>query len=413
MFRGRRTVQTLILAMAATLALSARAETFMTVSDVPVDVTAKDAAAARDQAIAVAQSKAFDRLIKRLVPNPSDQARLHPSQQDIEGFVQDFGVENERVSMVRYIGLYSVRFRESRIRKYLSDSGVGGVGDQQQVLVVPIYKTQAGTMLWESGNGWRVAWDRGGLGDGPVTLILPNGDNSDTGTLTAEAAANGDTSAFGALMQRYHAAGVALVVAEPRDLAKGAASGLSLNVTTYDQGGAKGTQALKIDPVAGEQSDKALTRGVVAVADALESGWRQSIASGGSTGLAAPSAAQSADQPLPGGAITPYPVGVSVAGVEGWVRLRNQLAGTPGIQRVELDALTREEAALTLDFSGDVVALQAALSGSGYVLVQTAPGNAAGPGAFQLRLAGAEPPPARQFAGPPPMVPPPPGPAQQ
>src|SRR5580692_9277894 len=124
MFRGRRAVQALILAMAATLALSARAETFMTVSDVPVDVTAKDAAAARDQAIAVAQSKAFDRLIKRLVPNPSDQARLHPSQQDIEGFVQDFGVENERVSMVRYIGLYSVRFRESRIRKYLSDSGV-------------------------------------------------------------------------------------------------------------------------------------------------------------------------------------------------------------------------------------------------------------------------------------------------
>jgi Uncharacterized protein conserved in bacteria (DUF2066) len=349
-----------------------------------------------------------------LVPNPSDQARLHPSQQDIEGFVQDFGVENERVSMVRYIGLYSVRFRESRVRKYLSDSGVGGVGDQQQVLVVPIYKTQAGTMLWESGNGWRAAWDRGGLGDGPVTLILPNGDSFDTGSLTAAAAADGNTSAFDALMQRYHAAGVAVVVAEPRDLAKGAASGLSLNVTTYDQGGAKGTQTLTIDPVAGEQSDRALTRGVGAVAASLESGWRQSIANGGSTGLAAPSVAQSADQPLPGGAVTPYPVGVSVAGVEGWVRLRNQLTGTPGIQRVELDALTREEAALTLDFSGDILALQAALSSSGYVLVQTAPGSAAGPGAFQLRLAGAaEPPPARQFAGPRPMVPPPPGPALQ
>jgi hypothetical protein len=282
------------------------------------------------------------------------------------------------------------------------------------VLVLPIYKTQAGTMLWERNNGWRTAWDRGGLGDGPVTLILPNGDSFDTGTLTAEAAAGGDTSAFGALMQRYHAAGVAVVVAEPRDPAKGAASGLSLNVTTYDQGGAKGTQTLTVDPVAGEQSDRALTRGVGAVAASLESGWRQSIASGGSTGLAAPSVAQSdaADQP-PGGAITPYPVSVSVAGVEGWVRLRNQLTGTPGIQRVALDALTREGAALTLDFSGDAVALQAALSGSGYVLVQTAPGNAAGPGTFQLRLAGAEPPPPRQFAGPPPMMPPPPGPAQQ
>jgi hypothetical protein len=97
-----------------------------------------------------------------------------------------------------------------------------------------------------------------------------------------------------------------------------------------------------------------------------------------------------------------------VAGLEGWVRLRNQLAGVPGVQHIALDALTREAAALTLDFGGDVVALQAALSNSGYVLVQTAPGNAAGPGMFQLRLAGAAPPPPQQFAGPPPMAAPPP-----
>jgi hypothetical protein len=265
MFRGRRTVQTLLLAMALGLASSAGAETFLTVSDVPVDVTAKDAAAARDQAIAVVQSKAFDKLVKQLVTNPSDQARIHPSQQDIESFVQDFGVENERVSTVRYIGLYDVRFRESRVRKYLADYGVTAVAS------------------------------------------------------TADEAQPGD-------------------------------------------------------------------------------GTDQS-APPGSSGTSAPAIS--------------YPLAVPVAGLEGWVRLRNQLTGTPGVQRVALDALTREAAALTLDFSGDVVGLQAALASSGYVLVQTSPGNAAGPGMFQLRLAGSEPPPARQFAGPPPMSSPPPGPPQQ
>jgi len=265
MFRGRRTVQSLLLAIALGLASSAGAETFVTVSDVPVDVTAKDAAAARDQAIAVVQSKAFDKLVKQLVPNPSDQARLHPSQQDIESFVQDFGVENERVSTVRYIGLYDVRFRESLVRKYLADNGVTAVAS------------------------------------------------------TADAA----------------------------QTAEGA-----------------------------EQP--------------------------------APPSSSAAPEP----AIS-YPIAVPVAGVEGWVKLRNQLTGTPGVQRVALDALTREAAALTLDFSGDVVALQAALSAGGYVVLQTSPGNAAGPGAFQLRAAGAEPPPAQQFAGPPPMTPPPPGPTQQ
>jgi hypothetical protein len=407
MFRGRRTVQTLLLALAValaqTLALSAKAETFLTVSDVPVDVTAKDAAAARDQAIAVAQSKAWDRLVKQLVANPADQTRLHPSQQEIEGFVQDFGVENERVSMVRYIGLYNVRFRESRVRKYLADSGIGGVSAQQQVLVVPIYKTPSGDLLWESDNAWRHAWDRGGFGEGPVTLILPNADSTDTGTVNASAVAGGDTSAFGALMQRYHAAGVVVAVAEPRDPAAGAASGLNLTVTTYDQGGAKGAQSLKVDPMVGESSDKALARGVSAVAGALQSSLRQALASGGP----GPAQPDNAEQPAPGGIVTSYPIAAPVAGVEGWVRLRNQLTGTPGVQRVALDALSREAAALTLAFSGDVVALQAALSNSGYVLVQTAPGSAAGPGLFQLRPAGSAPPPPQQFAGPPPMAVPP------
>ena len=265
MFRGRRTVQTLALALAVAFAASARAETFLTVSDVPVDVTAKDAATARDQAIAVAQSKAWDKLVKQLVTDPAQQARIHPSQQEIESFVQDFGVENERVSTVRYIGLYDVRFREGRVRKYLADSGV-------------------------------------------------------------------------------------TVVAGTSDAAPA------------DQGSAEQPQSQPTAP----------------------------------TGVA-----------------TPYPIAVPVAGLEGWVRLRNQLAGISGVQRVTLDALTREAAALTLDFGGDVLALQAALSNSGYVLVQTAPGNAAGPGMFQLRLAGSVPPPPQQFAGPPPMAAPPPPPPQQ
>ncbi|MDB5395307.1 MAG: hypothetical protein JWM91_2813 [Rhodospirillales bacterium] len=394
MFRGRRTFQILLIAIAVSAVFVASprvlAESYMTVSDVPVDVTAKNSAAARDQAIAAAQAKAFDRLVKRLVPKPADQARLKPSQQEIEGFVQDFAVESERVSSVRYIAQFNVRFRAGRVNKYLADSGVSAVGDQQQALIVPIYKTSAGTLLWENGNRWRAAWDRGGFGDGPVTLILPNGDAFDTGTLSAAAAGSGDMGAIAALSQRYHAAGVVVAVAEPRDSARGAVSGLALTITTYDQGGTRGTQTLTVDPVAGEQADKTLLRGVGAVASELENGWRQTIASSGSTGLhqATPVPSEAADQTLGAGSATAYPIAVSVAGIGDWIKLRNQLIGTAGVQRVALDAVTRDGAAVTLDFAGDPLALQAALAGSGYVLVQTSPGNAAGPGIFKLRPAG-------------------------
>ncbi len=391
--RGHCLAYLLLLALALGGFTCARAESFMTVGDVSVDVTAKNAAAARDQAIADVQRKAFDRLIKRLVPNPADQARLKPSQADIESFVQDFGVQSERSSPVRYIGLYSVRFRASRIHKYLADAGVTSVKDLPQVLIVPILKAPTGHLLWEQGNGWRAAWERGGFGDGPVTLILPNADPFDTGSLSAAAAEAGDIGPLSALLRRYHATGIVVAVAEPRDAARGVLSGLTVTATTYDLIGQKGSQVLTIDPAAGEQPEKILLRGVASVADALENNWAQSIAATGSTGLsglsAASAAADSADQPSTGGVGTVYSIAMPLSGLADWVKARDQLGSMPGVQRLSLDALTRDEAALTLDFAGDPLALQVALASSGYVLVQTAPANAAGPGSFQLRRAGA------------------------
>ncbi len=252
-FRGPRTVGILIAAAAILAAPAVLAETYLTIDNVPVDVTAKNAAAARDSAISVAQSKAFEQLIKQIVANPADQARLHPSQQQIESFVKDFGVDNERVSTVRYIGLYSVRFKASLINKYLSDSGVTPANEQ---------------------------------------ALQP------------------DTGASGA-------------------------------------------------------PETATARQVT-------------------------------------GPVTAYPIAMALSGITDWVRLHSQLAATPGVARVSLDALTHDGAAVTLDFAGDPVALQAALSSSGYVLVQTGPAGTMGQGGFQLQPAGAEPP------RPAPMAPSPP-----
>jgi hypothetical protein len=225
---------------------AASAESYLTIDNVPVDVTAKNAAAAREQAIAVAQSKAFDQLIKQIVANPADQARLHPGQTQIESFVQDFGVDNERVSTVRYIGLYSVRFKESLVNKYLSDSGVTATNEQ---------------------------------------ALQPNAAaQTPDGTPAAAAPVTGPT--------------------------------------------------------------------------------------------------------------TPYAVAVQIGGLADWVRLHSQLAALPGMARVSLDAITHDNAALTLNFAGDTTALQTALANGGYALVQNGPAGVAGAArGFQLQHAAAGPTP--------------------
>ncbi len=85
------------------------------VSGVPVDVTAADAAMARDQAIAEGQRKAFSMLMEQLVGVEKAATIQTPDDAQLAGMVQDFEVESERLSSVRYIGVMTYRFDAASI----------------------------------------------------------------------------------------------------------------------------------------------------------------------------------------------------------------------------------------------------------------------------------------------------------
>jgi hypothetical protein len=116
----------------ALCAVPARAATPYVVTGVPVDVTAADAATARDQAIVEGQRTAFTMLMEQLLG--AEQAATIPTPGDaqLSSMVQDFEVESERVSTVRYIGTMTYRFDAASIDAVIgkpSDAGVGVVTD--------------------------------------------------------------------------------------------------------------------------------------------------------------------------------------------------------------------------------------------------------------------------------------------
>jgi hypothetical protein len=80
------------------------------VTGVPVDVTAADAATARDQAIVEGQRKAFSMLMEQLLGAEQAASIPTPSDAQLSTMVQDFEVESERLSAVRYIGVMTFRF---------------------------------------------------------------------------------------------------------------------------------------------------------------------------------------------------------------------------------------------------------------------------------------------------------------
>ncbi|MDD4615565.1 MAG: hypothetical protein PHW76_00360 [Alphaproteobacteria bacterium] len=85
-----------------------------TVTDVNADVTADTAAHARDKAIMQAERAALGQLFVRLgVTESVDKLK----DDDIAMFVQSFEVQSERVSAVRYVGVFTIQFNPVEIKK--------------------------------------------------------------------------------------------------------------------------------------------------------------------------------------------------------------------------------------------------------------------------------------------------------
>jgi hypothetical protein len=96
-----------------------------TVSGIPVDVTAADAATARDQAIVDGQRAALQKLIENMMGSEKASQIPLPGDDEISAMVQDFEVENERVSSVRYIGSLTYRFLSDPVDRLVGRAPAG------------------------------------------------------------------------------------------------------------------------------------------------------------------------------------------------------------------------------------------------------------------------------------------------
>ena len=95
-----------------------------TVPNLAVDATAADASAARDQAIADGEQRAFAIVLQRLTL-AADRNRLPKlSAAKLQELVQGFEVAHERSSGVRYLADYTFHFRPDAIRGVLRQAGI-------------------------------------------------------------------------------------------------------------------------------------------------------------------------------------------------------------------------------------------------------------------------------------------------
>jgi hypothetical protein len=333
------------------------------VHGIAVDVTAATAAAAREKAHAEGHVKAMEKLLARLLPRDELALLRKLEAREVLAYVQDFQVEDERTSDVRYLASLTFRFKPEPIRELLRANGLQHAETMSKpsltfrfkpepirellranglqhaetmskpVVVLPIFGAEGEASLWGETNLWWAAWAERRPGDWLVPLVVPLGDLGDLTAIDAERALGGDADALGAIARRYGAQDVlitqAVLLGDPES------GGASLQVGSARLG--RHAQQTIIDNHVQDPAETLqdlLARAAAAVDAEVQESWRQS-------NLLRPGSQRS---------IT---VTVPVAKLADWLEVKRRLRGVAAVRRTAVTALSRGKTEVAITFVGD------------------------------------------------------------
>jgi hypothetical protein len=299
------------------------------VSGIAVDATAASAAAARDKAIADGQRDAFQQLLERLVAK--DAVKRVPPVKDstLTGMIDDFAVEEEHSSSVRYIARLSFRFRRDAVRQYLLSAGVPFAEERSKpIVVLPVWSGAEPSVLWEDPNPWREAFAQKERGEGLVPFVVPLGDVEDLNAVSAERALNADPAALSAIADRYQVQEVLIAQALPEG------NQVSVVVRRY-----RGGTLISTDQVRAPD----LNAAVDAVTTPIEADWK-------------------AQNLIGGGGEQTLTLTVPVADLKEWTEIRGRLRSVSSLRKMSVLSLSRAAASVEITYAGDQRQLQLALA---------------------------------------------------
>lgn len=381
--RGRSGRPTAALAaLAATLALAAApgatraasADAAFTIANYPVDAIDKDAVRAKEKALADGQQAAFRSLLRRLVPVTAYRrlAKLQPKASEM---IDGVAVRSERNSSTEYIASLDFSFQPQAVRNFLKREGLPFVDTQaSEVVVVPVLRDAQGAAI-DAGR-WADAWKGLDLSHAlaPVKLeALKQAIHADTLKMAAEG--NGDADRI--LAGEYHADRVVLAIADVDNATR------RLNVVLAGRD-AVGPFRLKRSWRLNGDEAYAMEFAAVVALGVLEGRWKatQTLAHGETR--PAPWSPPGAGYAAAGGGGTTTADGAGggqlvqidarFASQAQWNDMRGRLLDTPGVDGVEIAAMTARSATITLRYPGGGARLAQTLSAQGLEMHSTGAG---------------------------------------
>jgi hypothetical protein len=330
---------------------------------VPVDATSDTIVKARELARHEGERRALAAVAAHFNADAAATAKLAKIDDNaVSNLVASFEVANERMSAVRYLADYTFHFRPVETQRALKSAGIAPTATNPEaaaggktMVILPVYQSAGRAVLWDDPNPWREAWAQLPPAAGAPALSVPLGDVGDIAAIDADKARAANGEALAAIAKKNGGDDVLVALAAARDPAKGPA-GLDVTVRRYRQGRLAEMHIAPIEAKPGEAADALLQRGAAEVATNIQSGWKQE-------------AAAKYDQQ---GSLTAT---APITGLDDWVKLRDSLASVGTIRKVDLMALSRQEAVVQIDYLGSVDQLRASLSALGLDLARGDPAS--------------------------------------
>jgi hypothetical protein len=350
----------LCLALGA-LAMGAQADddTPYTVSKIAVDVTAKDAVAAKANAMAEAEKRGLNSVLRRVVPFGAYPKLPDLQPERIEGLVNGISIRKEQYSTTRYIATLDVIFNEQGVKQLIGSLGLPLSEDRAPMISILPVTIEGNQVKSAANNSWRQAWLDLDLIHGltPANVLQPR-PGLEAGTVRAVLA--GDVGAFASVQGDYGSAPLIIAVGQPVD-------GGQFITRLAGTDGAGRINYGRSNTLNGT-SPKAAAKDAAAFAYAvIEDRWKAKQAT--SAEAVEPARheqgmpPQDAPKGEPGRLVTAV---VQFGGLKQWQQIRGRLMQVPGIRDLEVNALSARTASITFDYAGSLGRLQKVLADGGF-----------------------------------------------
>jgi hypothetical protein len=321
------------------------ADKAFTVGNYPVEAQAKNAVAAKEKAHAEGQQAAFRSLLKRIVPVTAYNRMDRIKSVNAGDFIDGVAVRSERNSSTEYIAALDFSFQADTVRNLLRREGVPFIDEQApKSILIPLMRetsgaadgaqpASGGSEFRAASAPWNEAWRGLDLDNALTPLkiepLLPAVPPDVIKTLLS-----GGPGAMNDLADQYKSENILVAVAEIDRATK------RLHVTLAGDD-AVGPLLWRRDyRLTDNDVSYAMELAAVVTLGVLEGRWKaaKSEAFGGVEAFAGPGAEVTLE--------------VEFSSLAEWNELRRQIVDTPGVDDVQIGAVSARSAEVTLRYPG-------------------------------------------------------------